>query len=318
MKATRLSKQLNIQVPIIQAGMPWVANAELAAAVSNAGGLGILAPNAGLPVHGDEIENFHAQLRKLKALTTRPYGACLFMDHPQLDALVRIATEEAVPVVVTVGGSPNLHSGHLKDAGITVLHVVSSVHEARSAETRGADAVITAGFEAASQGSLDELTLMTLVPQVVDTVEIPVIAAGGIADGRGLAAALSLGAGAVYIGTRFIATHECIAHPNLKDAIINAIDTSTTIVRRDSSHIRLLKNRTSASLKELEGSKGDIKEIEALLSDDRARSALLEGKIDQGKIYCGAGAGLITEIMSAADIIKTMVQQADSALSRVK
>ncbi|MCH8087622.1 MAG: nitronate monooxygenase [Chloroflexi bacterium] len=318
MKATRLSKQLNIQVPIIQAGMPWVANAELAAAVSNAGGLGIIAPNAGLPVHGDEIENFHAQLRKLKALTTRPFGACLDMGHPQLDALVRIATEEAVPVVVTVGGSPNLHSGHLKDAGITVIHVVSSVHQARSAEARGADAIIAVGFEAASYGCSDELTLMTLIPQVVDTVEIPVIAAGGIADGRGLAAALSLGAGAVYIGTRFIATHECVAHPNLKDAIINAIDTSTTIVRWDSSHIRLLKNSTTESIKGLEESKDKIEEIEALLSDDKARSAVLEGKIDQGKIYCGAGAGLITEIMSAADIVKTMVQQADSALSKAK
>ena len=201
MKATRLTKQLNIQSPIIQAGMPWVSNAELAATVCNSGGLGMITPNAGLQKDGDEIENYQTQLRKMKALTSRTYGVCLFMDHPLLDILVSITTEQAVPIVVTAGNGASDHTGHLKDAGITVFHVIGSVHQARSAEARGADGVIATGLEAAGPGSTDRLSLLTLVPQVVDAIEIPVIAAGGISDGRGLAAAIGLGASAAYIGT---------------------------------------------------------------------------------------------------------------------
>ena len=314
MKSTRLSKLLSIQHPIIQAGMAWVSNAELAAAVSNAGGLGLITPNAGLPADGDVLENFYTQLRKLRALTNKPYGVSLFLDDPQLDTLINIAIEQSVPVAVTAGGSPNPDTGHMKDAGITVFHVVASVLQARSAEARGADAVITEGYEAGSRLSTDKLTTLALVPQVVDSIEIPVVAAGGIVDGRGLAAALSLGAAGVQVGTRFLATHECLAHPNVKDAIINAIDTSTTVVNFNSHHARVLRNRTTTALE----ASGNMEELAALISEEKVRTAMLEGKVEEGIAFCGAGAGLITEIMSATDVVKSMVRDADSMLTKVR
>ncbi len=314
MKATRLTKQLNIQTPIIQAGMPWVSNAELAATVSNSGGLGMITANAGLPEDGDEIENYQAQLRKIKALTPRPYGVCLFMDHPLLDVLVSITTEQAVPIVVTAGEGASDHTGHLKDVGITVFHMVGSVHQARSAEARGADGVIAAGLEAAGPGSAAHLSLVTLVPQVVDAVEIPVIAAGGISDGRGLAASIGLGASAAYIGTRFVATHECIAHPNFKDAIINAVDTSTAIANVDSRPLRLLRNRAFDHLCGPENGADPGSSV----SDEQTRACLLDGATEDGLVQCGAGAGVINEVLSAAEVIKTLVHDADVAMSRIR
>lgn len=314
MKATRLTKQLNIQSPIIQAGMPWVSNAELAATVSNSGALGMITPNAALPEDADEIENYQSQLRKIKALTPRPYGVCLFTDHPLLDVLVSITTEQAVPIVVTAGGDASDHTGHLKDAGITIFHVVGSVHQARSAEARGADGVIATGIEAAGPGSPDNLSLLTLVPQVVDAIEIPVIAAGGISDGRGLAAAIGLGASAAYIGTRFIATHECVAHPNLKDAIINAVDTSTAIATVSSQPIRLLRNTAFGHLRDSNNGSQPAR-ANGLRQD---RISLLDGAIDEEVVYCGAGAGVVNEIMSAAEVVKTLVQEADVAMTRIR
>lgn len=314
MKATRLTKSLNIQSPIIQAGMPWVSNAELAATISNSGALGMITPNAALPEDGDEIENFQSQLRKIKALTPRPYGVCLFTDHPLLDVLVSITTEQAVPIVVTVGGDASDHTGHLKDAGITVFHVVGSVHQARSAEARGADGVIATGIEAAGPGSTDNLSLLTLVPQVVDAIEIPVIAAGGISDGRGLAAAIGLGASAAYIGTRFVATHECVAHPNFKDAIINAVDTSTAIATFSSQSVRLLRNTAFDSLgASTNGTRGFNAN-----SAEQTRAPLLDGAINDDLVYCGASAGVVNEVMSAADVVKSLIQEADVAMSRIR
>ena len=314
MKATRLTKQLNIQAPIIQAGMPWVSNAELAATVCNSGGLGMITPNAGLQKDGDEIENYQTQLRKMKALTSRTYGVCLFMDHPLLDILVSITTEQAVPIVVTAGNGASDHTGHLKDAGITVFHVIGSVHQARSAEARGADGVIATGLEAAGPGSTDRLSLFTLVPQVVDAIEIPVIAAGGISDGRGLAAAIGLGASAAYIGTRFVATHECVAHPNFKDAIINAVDTSTAIVNVNSCPTRLLRNRAFEHLRN--SSNGT--DPGPSYSNELTRALLLEGAMEEGLVHCGAGAGVVNEVLSAAEVVKALISGADTAMSRIR
>ncbi|MEE9198310.1 MAG: DUF561 domain-containing protein [Dehalococcoidia bacterium] len=318
MKQTRLTKLLGIQHPIIQAGMAWVSNAELAAAVSNAGGLGLVTPDAGMESGGDIADNFYTQLRKVRALTSKPCGANISLDLPDVESLVNVAIEQAVPVVVTSGGSPDNHTGRLKDAGVLVLHVIASVRHARSAEARGADVVIAEGFEAGSNISRDQLPTLALVPQVVDAVEIPVVAAGGIVDGRGLAAALSLGASGVQVGTRFLVTSECIAHPSVKEAVIKAIDTSTTIVDRAPHHARLLKNRMTASLAALQAKGGSEKEINALLSDERFRDALLEGNVEEGKTWCSAAAGLIIEIMDAGDVVKKMVSEADSVLSKLK
>ena len=315
MKTTRLSKSLGIQHPIIQAGMSWVSNAELAAAVSNAGGLGVIVPNAGLAANGDIAENYYAQLRKLRALTTKPYGVSLNLGHLQLDTLVNITIEQSVPVVFTALGSPDVHTGLIKDAGITVFHVASSVSEARAAEARGADVIVAQGHEAGNQVGRNELPTFALVPQVVDAVEIPVVAAGGIVDGRGLAAALSLGATAAQMGTRFLATYECIAHHNIKEAIINAIDSSTTIINVDSQQRRVLKNATSGTFQEANGSK---QELSLYLIEDLERTALLDGKLEEGLALCGAGAGLITELLSTEDLMKATISQADSIITRIK
>ena len=181
-----------------------------------------------------------------------------------------------------------------------MFHVVGSVHQARSAEARGADGVIATGTEAAGPGSTDNLSLLTLVPQVVDAIEIPVIASGGISDGRGLAAAIGLGASAAYIGTRFVATHECVAHPNFKDAIINAVDTSTAIATVGTRPVRLLRNTAFDHLgNSTNGARGTNSH-----SDEQTRTSLLDGAIDDGLIYCGASAGVVNEVMSAADVVK--------------
>ena len=319
MKQTRLSKLLGIQHPIIQAGLSWASNAELAAAVSNAGGLGLVTPNASMSPGGDITENFYTQLRKVWNLTSKPYGASLSLDMPQLDSLVNIAAEQSISVVViTAWGSPDSHIGRLKDAGIIVLQVVASVRHAKSAEARGADGVIAEGYEAGSNIGRDEIPTFALIPQVVDAVEIPVVAAGGIVDGRGLAAALSLGASGVQVGTRFLVTNECIAHANVKDAVIKAIDTSTTVVHGKAYYSRLLKNRMTASLAASESSAGSEEEIKAILSDERLRSALLDGNLEEGNVFCGAIAGLITEVMDATDVVKNMVSGADAILGKLK
>ncbi len=315
MKATRLSKLLGIQHPIIQAGMTWVSNAELAAAVSDAGGLGVIVPNAGLTPDGDLIENFYTQLRKVRVLTSKPYGVSLSLKLPQISSLIDVAIEQSAPVVIMCQGNPGLNAGHLKDARILVMHIASTVHQARSAEARGADVVIAEGYEAGSKTDRNELPTLALVPQIVDAVEIPVVASGGIADGRGVAAALCLGASGVQVGTRFLATRECITHPRIKDLIINAIDTSTIIVDRNGSHARVLKSRW---LSELEGKNSSYERAKDFLSEEKARRALLEGSLDDGVAFCGASVGLITEVISAGQLVKQMVSGADEILAKVK
>ncbi len=243
MKKTRICELLGIKYPIIQGGMSLIASAELAAAVSNAGGLGIISPNGSEPDWGKVAENLRSQIRKGKSLTDKPFGVnfpihVLGQDRSLLD----IAIEEGVPVVTTGAGSPALHTSYLQEHGVRVLHLVASVKHAKGAEKSGVDAVIAEGYESGGINSPDELTTFVLVPQVVDTVSIPVIAAGGICDARGLVAALALGAEGVQMGTVFITTNECIADQDYKDAIVAANDTATIITGRGSLPIRGLKS----------------------------------------------------------------------------
>ncbi|TET40182.1 MAG: enoyl-[acyl-carrier-protein] reductase FabK, partial [Dehalococcoidia bacterium] len=252
MKRTRICDLLGIQYPIIQGGMTWIANAELAAAVSNAGALGLVSPNAGMKLEGNVVEHLKGQIRKAKSLTDKPFGVNLAVRIPEMKELIDVIIEEGIKVVTTSAGDPALYTPFLKERGGKVLHVVSSVSHAKGAERSGVDAVIAEGYEAGGHNGFDELPTMVLVPQVVDAVDIPVVAAGGIADARGFAAALALGAEGVQMGTRFVATHECVAHPNFKEGIVKATDTGTVITGRKLGPARVLKGEFTSKLLELE------------------------------------------------------------------
>jgi len=318
MKKTRICDLLGVEYPIIQGGMTWIANAELAAAVSNAGGLGIISPNADMARDGNPAENLRSQIRKAKALTDRPFGVNFPLQDPGVREQMDVAIEEKIPVVTTSAGNPATYTQFLKDAGIKVLHLVASVRHATGAERRGVDAVIAEGYEAGGHNGFDELPTFVLVPQVVDAVEIPVVAAGGIGDARGLVAALALGAEGVQIGTRFVATHECIASEKVKEAIVAAIDTGTCISGRKLGPTRGLKNPLTEKLLEMESRGASAEELQSFIGSSRARLGKLEGDLDEGEAYCGAVAGMITGIVSAGEVVRSIVGGADGVLARLQ
>jgi len=319
MKKTRLCNLLEIEYPIIQGGMVWIAGAELAAAVSNAGGLGLISPNAGMSRTGDQVENLKKQIETTKSLTSKPFGVNLpILNNPQIEQLVEVAIKAGIRVAVTAAGNPALYTGRFKDAGVKVLHLVAAVRHAQSAEKRGVDAVIAEGYEAGGHNGLDELTTMTLVPQVADAVSIPVIAAGGIADARGVVAALALGADGVQMGTRFVAARESIAHQNFKDAVVNASDTDTVITGRKLGPTRILKNQLATKLLEMEAAGASADELLSFIGSSRSRTGQFEGDLANGEAYCGAIAGMIKEIKSAAEIIQSIVVNYDKVLAGLK
>ncbi len=306
MKKTRICDLLGIEYPIIQGGMSWIANAELAAAVSEAGGFGIISPNAGMALDADPAEHLRSLIRRAKSLTNKPFG----VNFPVLGTpkeLVDVAIQERVRAVTTSAGNPATYTGYLKEAGIRVLHVVASVRHAQGAERRGVDAVIAEGYEAGGHNGFDELPTMVLVPRVVDAVKIPVVAAGGIMDSRGVAAAFALGAEGVQMGTAFIATRECVAHPNFKNAVIKAGDTDTVITARKLGPTRCLKNPLTEKVLEMEARGASADELQEFIGIGRARLGQLEGNLVEGEAYCGAGAGMIKEILSCAEVIRRIV-----------
>lgn len=315
MKKTRLCELLGIDYPIIQGGMNWIANAELAAAVSNAGGLGIISPTAGMKLEDDTEQNLRSEIRKTQGLTDRPFAVNLPLQSPDMDKLIAAVIEEGVKVVTTSAGNPALYTSYLKDAGVKVLHVVASVRHAQGAEKRGVDAVIAEGFEAGGHNGFDELATFVLVPQVVDAVGVPVVAAGGIADARGLVAAFALGADGVQIGTRFVATLECIAHQNFKDEVLKAIDTGTVITGRKLGPTRGLKNEFTARMLETEGGGATPEELLVLIGLGRSRSGELDGNVQDGELYCGAIAGIINDIVSAGDVVRGLVEGYDRVVA---
>ena len=319
MKHTRLCDLLGIDYPVIQGGMVWIASAELAAAVSNAGGLGLISPNAGMSRNGDQVENLKKQIEIAKGLTSKPFGVNLpILNNPQIEALVDAVIKAEVKVVVTAAGNPALYTSRFKEAGIKVLHLVAAVRHAQSAEKRGVDAVIAEGYEAGGHNGLDELTTLTLVPQVVDAVAIPVVAAGGIADARGVVAALALGAEGVQMGTRFVATRECGAHQNFKDAIVKASDTDTAITGRKLGPTRILKNEIAVKLLDMEATGASAEELLAFIGSSRSRTGQFEGDLANGEAYCGSIAGMIKEIKSVAEIIRNIVDDYDAVLARLR
>ena len=319
MKRTRLCDLLGIEYPIIQGGMVWIANAELAAAVSNAGGLGLISPTAGMSRNDDQVENLKKQLEITKNLASKPFGVNLpILNNPQIEDLVATVIDAKVQVVATAAGNPALYTSRLKEAGVKVLHVVAAVRHAQSAERRGVDAVIAEGYEAGGHNGLDELTTFTLVPQVVDAVKIPVVAAGGIADARGVVAALALGADGVQMGTRFVATHECIAHPNFKETIIKATDVDTVITGRKLGPTRILKNEVATKILEMEAAGASVEELLTFIGSSRSRAGQFEGDLANGQAYCGSIAGMIKEVESVSEVMRSIVDNYEAVLARLK
>ena len=319
MKRTRLCDLLGLTYPVIQGGMLWIATAELAAAVSNAGGLGIISPLAGMQPEADSepAAHFENQLVRISRLTARPYGVNIPLDLAYADALVETALRQRVRIVVTAAGNPARFSKALKNKGVKVLHVVSSVKQALKAEACGVDAVVAEGVEAAGHIGIDELPLFALIPQVVDAVSIPVIAAGGIADARGVAAALALGAEGVQLGTRFVAVEENIAHRRYKQAIVDARDTDTVVTCRGFLPTRSLKTDFTGTLVELEKSGAAIEVMREFIGYRSNRSAQIDGDLNGGEAYCGASAGLIKEILPVKEVIRQLVEGYAAVLKRL-
>lgn len=305
---TVLCDLLGIQHPIIQGGMAWTATAELAAAVSEGGGLGILGGGNAPPDH------VLRQVRETKARTDKPFGVNIPIFSPHVDDVVQICIDERVPVVATGAGSPGPWMETLKAAGIVVMPVVASVALAKRLERMGADVLVAEGTE--SGGHIGDVATLPLIPQIVDAVEVPVVAAGGIADGRGLAAALALGAVGVQMGTRFICATECVAHDNYKQRIIRAGDRATITTGHSLGHpVRAIKNPMTRKFAAME--KEGISEEELIeLGTGKLRLAVEEGDMNWGSIMAGQVSGLIQDVLPAAEIIRRMVADAEELLSR--
>jgi enoyl-[acyl-carrier protein] reductase II len=317
MKRTRISDLLGIEYPIIQGGMLWLATAELAAAVSNAGAFGVISPLAGMKKEGDPAVNFKKQLKKIVDLTDKPFGVNIPLDLPYAGNLIDLVLKEQVGVVITAAGDPCHYTEVLKCEGIKVLHVVSQVKQAQMAESCRVDAVIAEGIEAAAHNGLDELPLFSLLPQIADAVSIPVIAAGGIVDARGFVAAMALGAEGVQLGTRFVVVEENIAHQNYKQTILNAGDTDTVITCRRLLPTRSLKTDFTRILLELEKSGAIPGSIRDFIGYRSNQTAQIEGDLQGGEAYCGASAGLIKEILPVKQVIHQLVKGYVAVLKRL-
>jgi len=303
---TEITKLLGIEYPIIQGGMAWVAEHHLAAAVSAAGGLGLI---GGANAPAEVIRN---EIREARKLTDKPFGVNVMLMSPHAEEIAKVVVEEGIKVVTTGAGSPEKYMQMWKEAGIVVIPVVASVALARRMERSGADAVVAEGTE--SGGHIGEATTMTLVPQVVDAVNIPVIAAGGIADGRGMAAALMLGAKAVQIGTRFVVANESIVHENYKDRVVAAKDIDSAVTGRSHGHpVRSLRNAMTREYGKLEAEGKSFEELE-YLTLGTLRKAVMEGDVVNGTVMAGQIAGLINKKQSSKEIIDEIMSEATNLL----
>ena len=303
---TEITELLGIKYPILQGGMAWVAESTLAAAVSNAGGAGIIAGGAA------PIDYLREQIRRAKSLTDKPFGVNVMLLSPNADDLAQLVIDEGVAFVTTGAGNPGKYMEGWKNAGIKVIPVVPSVALAKRMERAGADAVIAEGTE--SGGHIGENTTMCLVPQVVDAVSIPVIAAGGIADGRGIAASFMLGAKGVQVGTRFLASEECQIHENYKKLVVEAKDTDSLVTGRFTGHpCRNVKTKFAKKLLNFEKEGGTPEQFEEI-SAGSLRKAAVDGNLEEGSFMCGAIAGMIGEVKPCKDIIEEMFAQAEKLL----
>lgn len=303
---TEITELLGIRYPIIQGGMAWVAEYHLAAAVSKAGGLGIIGAASAPP------EIVREQIHKVREITDQPFGVNVMLMNPNAPEVAKVATEEGIAAVTTGAGNPAAFMKMWKDAGIKVIPVVASVAMARMMEKAGADAVVAEGCE--SGGHIGSATTMTLVPQVVDAVKIPVIAAGGIGDGRGIAAAMMLGAKAVQMGTRFLVAKESIVHENYKERVIKAKDIDSEVTGRSTGHpIRVLRNKMTREYLKMEEEGVSLEELE-LLTLGSLRKAVIEGDVVNGSLMAGQIAGMVKKEQTCKEMIEEMMEEAKTLM----
>ncbi|GBD87107.1 nitronate monooxygenase [bacterium BMS3Abin03] len=307
---TKITELLKIEYPIIQAGMIWVSGWKLASAVSNCGGLGLIGSGSMKPGLLKE------HISKCKAATDKPFGVNIPMLRADVDELVKVTIEEKVKIVFSSAGNPKRFIDILKENNVTVAHVVPSVKFGLKAEAAGCDAVVGEGVEAGGHNGSDAITTMALIPQLVDSLRIPVIAAGGIADGRGILAALSLGAEGVQIGTRFAATIESSAHPNYKRRIVAARDDDTVLAFKKIGLVRMLKNEFASRAIKAEEECWNIDKLKELLGRKREMKGIFEGDEIEGEMEAGQGSGLIKEILTVKDLFDKLLKEVDETMKR--
>jgi len=308
----KITQLFNIKYPIIQGGMIWNSGYKLASAVSNAGGLGLIGAGSMYP----EVLREHIQ--KCKKATDKPFGVNVPMLYPNIEEIINIIIEEGVKIVFTSAGNPKTWTSFLKEKGIIVVHVVSSSKFAFKAQEAGVDAVVAEGFEAGGHNGREETTTLTLIPMVKEQISIPLIAAGGIATGRGMLAVMVLGADGVQVGSRFAASVESSSHENFKNTIINVKEGDTQLTLKELAPVRLIKNKFYDDLQELYKKAPTPEELKTLLGRARAKRGMFEGDLVEGELEIGQIAGLIHEIKSAADIVNEMVSEFEIAKKEVQ
>ena len=307
---TDICDLLQIEYPILQGGMAWLGTAELAAAVSEAGGLGIIGAGHMPP------DIFRNEIHKLKERTSKPFGCNIMLMSPFVKEVMEVVVEERVPVITTGAGNPGVYIPALKEIGTKVIPVVASVLLAKRLLRGGIDAIIAEGTE--SGGHVGDITTMALIPQVVDAVDVPVIAAGGIADGRGMAAAFALGAQAVQMGTRFVLSEECIAHENYKNAVLKAKDRATVMTGLTTGHpVRIIDNALAHKYKSLEFSGGSKEELESL-GAGTLRKAAIDGDVKEGSVMIGQISGMLTDVKPCATIIKDIMTETETVIKHLQ
>ena len=309
--SNKITQLFNIKYPIIQAGMIWTSGWKLTSAVSNEGGLGIIGAGSMYP----EILREHIQ--KCKKATSRPFAVNVPMLYPDIDEIIKIIIEEDVKIVFTSAGNPKTWTKHLQSHGIKVVHVVSSVKFALKSQEAGVDAVVAEGFEAGGHNGRDETTTFTLIPMVKEQLQIPLIAAGGIATGRGMLAAMVLGADAVQVGSRFVASEEASSHINFKKKVIEAKEGDTILTLKELAPVRLLKNKFFEEIQKLYETRPNREELLKLLGRARAKKGMFEGDIEDGELEIGQIAGLIHDIKPAAQIVRQMMAEFELAKAEV-
>lgn len=307
----RVTQLFNVDYPIIQAGMIWNSGWRLASAVSNAGGLGLLGAGSMYP----DVLREHIQ--KCKKATDKPFGVNVPMLYPNIEEIIAIIIEEKVPIVFTSAGNPKTYTAHLKAHGITVVHVVSSVKFALKAQEAGVDAIVAEGFEAGGHNGREETTTFTLIPMVKEQLSVPLIAAGGIADGKGMLAAMVLGADAVQVGSRFVASEESSAHIAFKKVVVAAKEGDTTLTLKELAPVRLIKNKFYEDLAKLYEQNPTVDQLKELLGRARAKRGMFEGDLEEGELEIGQISGMIHDIKPAATIIAEMMQQYEAAKAKI-
>ncbi|MGV6846077.1 MAG: NAD(P)H-dependent flavin oxidoreductase [Lutibacter sp.] len=299
----KITDLFQIKYPIIQAGMIWNSGWKLASAVSNAGGLGLIGAGSMYP----DILKEH--IIKCKKATLKPFGVNVPMLYPNIDEILKIIIDEKVKIVFTSAGNPKTYTNYLQKEGIKVVHVVSSVKFAKKAEQAGVDAIVVEGFEAGGHNGREETTTFTLIPMVKEQIKVPLIAAGGIASGSGMLAAMVLGADGVQIGSRFVASNEASSHINFKNEVINAQDGDTHLTLKELAPVRLIKNKFYNELEELYKKNPSKEQLQQKLGRARAKKGMFEGDVEQGELEIGQIAGLIHEIKPAAEIVEEIISE---------